>query len=61
LTTIIPVNVARVTKRGAAHAAYVAERAGVETVALGSDFDGATMQRIAVGNSRRVLRATRAG
>jgi membrane dipeptidase len=69
----------------AAHAAHVAELAGPEAVALGSDFDGATMpheldtaaklpalfealtafgfddaelERIALGNWRRVLRAT---
>jgi membrane dipeptidase len=69
----------------AAHAAHVAEVAGPDAVALGSDFDGATMpheldkaaklpalfealgafgfdepelQRIALGNWRRVLRAT---
>jgi membrane dipeptidase len=69
----------------AAHAAHVAEIAGPDAVALGSDFDGATMpheldhaaklpalfdalrafgfdepelERIALGNWRRVLRAT---
>ncbi|HEV2874260.1 MAG TPA: dipeptidase [Thermoleophilaceae bacterium] len=69
----------------AAHAAHVAELAGPDAVALGSDFDGATMpnelddaaklpglfdalrafgfdepelERIALGNWRRVLRAT---
>ena len=69
----------------AAHAAHVAEVAGPEAVALGSDFDGATMpdeldgaaklptlfdalrafgfdelelERIALGNWRRVLRET---
>jgi membrane dipeptidase len=69
----------------AAHAAHVAEVAGTDAVALGSDFDGATMpnelddaaklpalfdalrafgfdepelERIALGNWRRILRAT---
>jgi membrane dipeptidase len=69
----------------AAHAAHVAEVAGPDAVALGSDFDGATMpheldgaaklpalfealrafgfdepelERLALGNWRRVLRAT---
>jgi membrane dipeptidase len=72
----------------ALHAAHVAEVAGVDTVALGSDFDGATMphelgdvsrlpalfdamreigftedelERVALGNWRRVLRATWGG